>query len=569
MIDRNHIAMVQMLLRAFMGLLREELRQGDFLGTLFKTIKKRIPAYRDDRTVGQELNLRARRHPHKIFLDYGTERWTYAEMNEKSAKLAYRLSEILPKGGTVGIMANNCPEFLEAFFATQKAALSCVPVNRSLKAEGLAHILNDAEVQVLFIDPEFYPAIEPLKEGLPKLESIVAFERRGEAPAGTEPYDRFLEQSGGFIKDGVEPDPEAASLIMYTSGTTGLPKGVVYRYGETSQVKLMRFFAHAHFDESDVYYTCLPLFHANALIVTVLGMLYVGGRVVLADRFSASNFWRELRAHGVTAVNTFTSMIPVLLKQLDSRQDRAHKVRKIFDSGVPKEHWEPFEKRFGVKIIESYGAVDGGGVLIFNMGYAPPGSLGKPLPGTKYRLVDDAGNEVRHGQPGELVHRLRRGDMKFEYHKNREASQQKVRDGWIHSGDLMVRDEKGYLYFVGRKTDAIRRRGENIAALEVENAVSKHPAVLECAAYGVPAELGEEEVMISVVPIDGKKIDPEELTRFLGNHLPDYAIPRYIDIVSELPKTETHRVKKNVLKEKGITSTAWDREQIGKGRYAG
>ena len=561
MIDKNHRAMLKMLLRGFQGLLREERRQGDALGTLFRTLRRGIPTYKQDRTVGQELYLRAQRHPHKIFIDFRGERWTYKELDDKSGRLAYQMRELLPKGGSVGIMAGNHPEYLEVFFATQKAALTSVPINRSLKSDGLAYILNNAEVDLIFVDPDLYPAVQAIWKEVPKLRWIVGFERRGELLKGVESYDSFLSSGSHSIREGAKPDPETASLIIYTSGTTGLPKGVSYRYGETSQIKLMRFFAHANLDERDVYYTCFPLFHANALIVTVIGALYASARVVLAERFSASQFWNELRAYGVTTVNTFTSMIPILMKQSPTPLDRIHKVEKIFDSGMPKEYWGPFQNRFGVRVIESYGAVDGGGILLFNMGDAPAGSLGKPLPGTKYKLVDDEGKEVGVGVHGELVHRLRKGDFRFEYHKNAEASQQKVRAHWVHSGDLLMRDSEGYLYFVGRKNDAIRRRGENISALEVESAILKHPDVLDCAAFGVPAELGEEEVMVVVVPVDGKTIDPEQVNRFLEDHLQGYAIPRYVEVVSELPKTETHKVIKSILKSRGVGRNTWDREK--------
>jgi crotonobetaine/carnitine-CoA ligase len=561
MIDRNHIAMIQMLLRGFKGLLREEMRQGDALGTLFRTLKRKIPTYKNDRTVGQELHLRAKRHPHKVFIDFKGERRTYGELDARAGRVACAMKELLPNGGSIAIMAGNHPEYLEVFFATQKAALTCVPINRSLKSDGLAHILNNAEVDLIFVDPDLYPAVKGIQKNVPKLRWIIGFERGGEMPKGVEPYSAFLSNAPRSIREGINPEPKGASLILYTSGTTGLPKGVSYRYGEASQIQLMRFFAHANLDENDVYYTCLPLFHANAIIVTVIGSLYTSARVVLAERFSASQFWNELRAHGATVVNTFTSMIPILMKQPSTPFDRFHKMKKVFDSGMPQEYWGPFQERFGVCVIESYGAVDGGGVLLFNMGYAPAGSLGKPLPGTQYKLVDDEGREVGVGASGELVHRLRKGDLKFEYHKNPDASQEKVQEGWVRSGDLLTRDKEGYLYFVGRKSDAIRRRGENISALEVEKAILKHPDVLDCAAFGVPAELGEEEVMVAVIPIDGKTIDPQRLVDFLKDHLQDFAVPRYMEVVSELPKTETHKVIKSVLKAKGVGPHTWDRER--------
>ena len=214
------------------------------------------------------------------------------------------------------------------------------------------------------------------------------------------------------------------------------------------------------------------------------------------------------------------------------------------------------ETRFGVDIWEAYGAVDGAGVTIFNAGSGPVGSLGKPARLVKWRLVDDKGKDVPTGEAGELwVHIGDKQESKVPYWKNEKASSEKVVDGWLHTGDLMQADAKGYLYFVGRNTDSMRRRGENVSAYEVEKVVDDYPDVLESAAFGVPSPVGEEDVMISVVPVDGRSLDPVELLKFLRERLPKYAVPSYVDIVSELPKTGTHRVIKSELKKRGVTAT--------------
>lgn len=561
MLDRNDIEIIKMLLRGFFGLIREERRQKEALRTILKTLINRDLTFATDRTFGQELHLRAKRHPNKIFVDYKEERWTYAEMDEKAGILAFRLREILPDGGVVGIMARNCPEFLDVFFATQKAGLTCVPLNSELKSEGLKYILDNAGINALFIDADLYEQVRTIKNSINSLKLVISIERRGKAPSQTEPYEAFIAGSKGNLKESITPEKHIPNLILYTSGTTGHPKGVVYRYGG-SQAKLMRFSAHMLITENDVYYTCLPLFHANALMITTLQSLYTGARIVLSDRFSASNFWNEVRASRATIFNTLGAMIPILMKQPPSPLDRIHKVKVVLSAACPKEYWGQFQERFKVRLLESYGAVDGGGFVTFNLGYGPPGSIGKPLPGVKYKLIDEQGNDAGTGVPGELIHYVgKKANMQVEYYRNPSATTEKYREGWVYSGDLMIRDEKGYLYFAGRKTDSIRRRGENISALEVESACLKHPDVLECAVIGVPSELGEEEVMLFIVPVENRKPDPAEIVKFLENHLPRYAIPRYIEIIDELPKTETHRVRKNILKEKGVGKNTWDREK--------
>ncbi len=226
----------------------------------------------------------------------------------------------------------------------------------------------------------------------------------------------------------------------------------------------------------------------------------------------------------------------------------------MVSAACPRDAWIPFEKRFGVELWEGYGAVDGAGVTIFNAGNAPVGSLGRPARAMKWRLVDEQGSVVSHGTPGELqVHVGAKRESRVPYWKNEKASNDKVVDGWLRTGDVMQADRKGYLYFVGRNTDSMRRRGENVSAYEVEKIVDSHPDVLESAAFGVPSPVGEEDIMIALVTVEGRRLDPEDLLAFLKERLPKYAVPSYLDVVTELPKTGTHRVIKAELKKRGVT----------------
>jgi crotonobetaine/carnitine-CoA ligase len=230
-------------------------------------------------------------------------------------------------------------------------------------------------------------------------------------------------------------------------------------------------------------------------------------------------------------------------------------------AACPTAMWRPFEERFGTVIYEGYGAVDGGGFIVINFGAAPPGSMGKPLFG-KYRLVDDQDQEVPKGTPGELVFWAgAQKDRAVEYHKDDAASEKKLRNGWLHTGDLAFEDKKGNLYFAGRKTEFMRRKGENISAYEVEQEILKHPEIVECAVFAVPSDLAEDEVMAVVVAMEGKKPDPFEIVKFLHDKLAKFAIPRYWRFLAELPKTETQRVIKGPLEKQGVTPDAIDTEK--------
>jgi crotonobetaine/carnitine-CoA ligase len=312
--------------------------------------------------------------------------------------------------------------------------------------------------------------------------------------------------------------------------------------------------------EDDIMYTCLPLFHANALMLTSGFSICRGIPYGLEKRFSASKFWEPIRRYGATQFNALGAMIPILMKQPERPDDADNPVRMVNSAACPANLWVPFEKRFGVKIWEAYGAVDGGGVLIMNLGTAPVGSCGKPLPGAEWKLIDDGGNSVPQGQVGELVTKARES-RPVEYYKNPEASAKKVRGEWIYSGDLFYADAEENLYFVDRKTDSMRRRGENISSFEVENIIEKHPAVAESAAFGVPSELGEDEVMIWVKPKEGMQLDLKDLMRHCARNMAYFMVPRFVDVVDEIPRTGTLRVTKAEMKKRGVTSRTWDREK--------
>jgi crotonobetaine/carnitine-CoA ligase len=249
------------------------------------------------------------------------------------------------------------------------------------------------------------------------------------------------------------------------------------------------------------------------------------------------------------------------MKQPQKPDDADNPVRLVITSACPANLWEPFEKRFKVTIWEAFGAVDGGGALTFNFGDAPVGSVGKIITGHPWKLVDDNGSEIPQGEIGELITQVTdKKSGSVEYYKSPEASQKKVRDGWVYHGDLFYADPEGNLYFVDRKSDCMRRRGENISSFEVENTVEKHPQVAECAAFGVPAELGEDDVMIWIKPVPGATLDLKGLMQHCTDNMAYFMVPRYVDLVDEIPRTGTLRVQKAEMKKQGVTERTWDRE---------
>ena len=366
---------------------------------------------------------------------------------------------------------------------------------------------------------------------------------------------------------------------MYTSGTTGPPKATTFFYKKyIAGLSLTTYAGLASLlgvTKDDIYYTCLPLFHGNALQITTLPGIVSEYQIVVSKRFSSSRFWDICRKYNVTIFNLLGAMPQFLLKQPERPNDSDNKVKVVISAACPKEMVEPFEKRYNLTIKEFYGAVDGGGYLLGPFFQAPPipvGTMGKPLPGSIADIMDESGKLTPPNEVGELVFLVNEKEIeqrKVTYYKDDQSSKNKIREGsdgklWFHTEDLATKDEDGWFYFVDRKKDAIRRRGENISPWSIERVINQNEKVLESAAYAVKsAEYAEDEVMVSVVLKPGEKMTPEELLDYCQDKMAYFMIPKYIDFIKELPKSEVHRTLKQVLKDRGATETTYDREKMG------
>ncbi len=540
----------------------DEYKRGDLGASLKASRKSGRPVFVNDLSHAGLLEERARELGKKTMLYFKGQSFSYAEMDENANRMANFLKSI---GGDTGkvlaIVMKNSPRWLDVFFGAQKLGMCAVPTNIALRGEGLAYIFNHSEADFITLDIDLYPHYDAIKDKLEHPHKLIintgGAEKAEDLPGFAISLDGAYSPDVSAEKPQVSIDPESNCMMLYTSGTTGRAKGVPTRYGRT-QIKMMAVLARATLKKSDVYYTCLPLFHANSLILTVTMAMLGKASAAVSEKFSASRFWDEIRESGATVFNSIGAMIPILMKQPEKPTDRDNKVRYVLSAACPTAMWKPFEKRFGTLIYEGYGSVDGGGFITTNFGNAPVGSMGKPLFG-KYRLVDDDGRDVPVGTPGELIFWAgKEKDRAVEYYKDKEASGKKMKDGWLHTGDMVYKDEKGNLYFAGRKTESLRRKGENISAYEVEQAILQHPDIVECAVFAVPSELAEDEVMAVIVPLEGKKPDPFEIVKFLQDKLAKFAIPRYWRTMTEMPKTETQRVIKGILEKEGVTPDTID-----------
>jgi len=531
-------------------------------GTLLKNLKGMAKGAIEDMSWAALLEEKAARIPDKKFLLFKDEVFTYRQMDENANRAAnFLLSLGGGRGVGIGMFMRNSPRFLDIFFGAQKIGMYVVPINSELKGDGLAYILDHSDVEMLAIDAELMDVFEKIPQKPERLKTVIVDDIEEESRGFSVP-ETALPLSGYRAfppkNPGVGYNPEDMILLIYTSGTTGRPKGVVYTYNR-SRVKLLGLMGGLLVKPDDVYYTALALCHGNALFLTVTLSMAQGATVVLSRKFSASRFWDDINRYGVTLFNTIGSLVPILMKQPVRPNEKTHKVRCVLSAACPADMWEAFEKRFGVTIYEGYGAVDSGGKGILNLGTAPVGSLGKPLgPPGSARVIDENGNDVPPDTPGQLIFKV--GDKKssVRYYKNDEATEKKVHGGWMYTGDIVRRDSDGYLYFVGRDTESMRKGGENVSAYEVEHVIVSHPDIEDAAVYAVPSELAEDEIMASIKMMPGKTIDPAALREWLNDKLARYAIPRYIRFVDEFPMTQTHRIIKKELETAGVIKDTYD-----------
>jgi len=552
------------LLRSLGLFMADEHRRGTLKENLRSIAQARSLSLARDMSHAELLEEKAAKLGDRPFLRFRDRVISYREMDQNANRAANFLRELGGgPGAGLAIIMKNSPRWLDVFFGLEKLGMYGVPVNVALRGDQLAHVIDNSDASFVVIDHDFLPYYEAVVERLGKVKKVIVNTEEAPAdftvPAGMDDLDNVYGPGSDASRPPVSYRPEDLCVIMYTSGTTGLPKGVVYRYDSTN-VKAISIMGRLLTSDEDIAYTCYPLFHANALFLTVTPAMHCEGQVALGERFSASRFWDEVRRFGATTFNGLGAVMPILMKQPEKPNDADNRVRFVLSAGCPSDMWETFEKRFGLEIYEGYGAVDGGGVVLMNLGTAPVGSMGKPM-GARCRVVDAEGNDSPPGVPGELIAYVGERKGSVEYYKNAEATSDKMRDGWLYTGDLVYKDKDGYIYFVGRNTESMRVKGENVSAYEVEQAVLKNPDILECAVYAVPSELAEDEIMVTLVPVEGKTVDPAALPEFLASELAKFAVPRYYRVIDALPKTETHRVIKKELEKLGVTPDTYDRER--------
>ncbi|CAN5742139.1 ATP-dependent acyl-CoA ligase [soil metagenome] len=518
-----------------------------------------------ERILGSVLQEQATIQGDRVFLNFnGQVNLSYRQLNEYSNRFANAfLDRGIGRGTKVAVMLPNCLEYLYSWFGLAKIGAVMVPVNTAHKGELLQHILNTSDTRAIIVDSALLKWVQQIEGELAKVEQIYVHEWSGGEGPGA-----IRKSALGDFVDASPASPPLLDLkhsdpltILFTSGTTGPSKGVVmshhyYYHAARTIGRGMSVVAH------DTLYTCLPLFHVNAQVCTVLAALLFDARVSMYKHFSASTFWSEIRSSGATVFLALGAMGNILYKAPVNPEDPDNHVRLAMVV-PPPEDLEGFEKRFNLRVIyETFGMTEG---IVTPPAIAEPrrpGCCGRPTDGAEVMIVDDDDLKLGPHQVGEIVIRPQEPfTMMSGYYQMPEETVQAFRNLWFHTGDQGYMDQDGYLYFVGRKKEAIRRRGENVSAFEVERIINRHPSVLESAAIAVPSELSEDDVKIVVVLKEGEHLQPEELVKFCEERMAYFMVPRFIEFRDALPKTPTERVEKYKLQLEGNKLETWDREK--------
>ncbi|MBV2143650.1 AMP-binding protein [Falsochrobactrum sp. TDYN1] len=485
---------------------------------------------------------------------------TYATLNGQLCSFGdlYKASEalgcLLAEAGTqpgdrIVVMMPNSPYSLALVFALLRRGLVWVPVNPALVGSALDNVFRTTEPKLAFCEEDVVGNVQESAKTTGTAIHIVtetAFpEYKGEAPATD------------------LPRPEDLAAIMFTSGTTGPAKGVMVTH-MMLELACQSVALCTDIKPGDRFFMWEPFYHIGGAQVILLP-LFKDITLTVAERFSASQFWKKVSETGCTHIHHLGGIVQILLKQPESPYDRNHKVRVAWGGGCAPSVWRAFEERFGVQIRECYGMTECSSLTTYNDENIV-GSVGRPLPYFNVRLVDESGRVLGpDGGKGEIVvSTTLPGAITAGYYRNEQATAKAVRPDGFYTGDLGSWDKEGHLFFHGRIGDSIRCKGENVSAYEVESVANRHPDIEEAALVGVKAEIGEYDIHLFVEPRSGTTPDPHEIWSWLSDHLAPYQRPRYISVVDRFPRTPSQRIQKHLLEIN--PETRWEAPQLVKGK---
>jgi crotonobetaine/carnitine-CoA ligase len=526
----------------------------------------------DQETVPDLLRRRLEADPDREYLDVGGVKSSAAEVADAAARIGGALAGFgVERGDRVASLIENSNEAMLAWWGIVVSGAVAVPINTAYKGEYLRHQLADSGARVLIVESDLADRVERVVDDVPSLEHVVVL--GGAEPEVRTPVHRWEELLDASPVAMADVRPGDLATFIYTGGTTGLSKGCMlsHAYHGTLSRQIGVCWRRT---ADDVVWTPLPMFHFNAIVTAVLGPLVYGGRAAIYRRFSVSSFWSEMNRTGATITSTLGTMAYLLANDVDRpEQPRSGapeantSLRLIGAAPLPVEIDQMLRERFGIDTFSgAYGVTEASLVS-----WQPPGIENRPnaagVVNDEYfdvRIFDDDDLEQPRGTDGEIVLRPKRPHTMFEGYWGRpDATVATSRNWWYHTGDIGRIDDDGYLYFVDRKADYLRRRGENISSFEVERIVVQHPALADVAVHAVPSQLTEDDLKLTATVREDASVTEEELFRWCIDELPYFALPRYIELRAELPRSPVGRVLKRELRDEPRTDAWWDAEVAG------
>ena len=517
------------------------------------------------------LSYQAQHRPDRPWILAGDQAFSYQQVDALSGRLAQGLSRIgLASGDTVLCMSQNRVEQVFLWCALSKCGAPLVPVNTHYRGNIFAYLINDSLAETIAIEPEFLQQLVDVADDLLHLKRVILIvgeeESRdqvwGQISSRYEIY-QYLDLLDETVFEGKLPGYRDLMGVFYTSGTTGPSKGVTmthahafeYARGVTEMLELR---------ESDVYCSALPLFHIAGLLATVYAAGIVGASTAIVGPFSVERFWQDVEEYHVTTTFLLGAMANFIYKQPLTEQDADNTLERVLMVPLIPEV-ETFKNRFGCRVSTTWGGTEMNCPTQSGFVLADNKTCGRVVEDRyEVRIVDEFDHEVPDGTPGEALVRTKVPWIATNgYWQHPEWTAALLKNQWIHTGDMLSKDQDGNLYFVDRTKDAIRRRGENISSMEVENEINAHGDVIECAVVPVSSTDTEQEVLAVIVAQPEAQINPESLIRFLEPRLPYFMIPRYVRFVDALPKTPTGKIQKYVVRDLGLLEGTWDREVAG------
>ncbi|MCV7259958.1 AMP-binding protein [Mycobacterium shimoidei] len=502
-------------------------------------------------TVPEVLDHRAEQFPDRVMMSVAGTSVTFEQMRVRSCAAASVLHDLgFRRGDCVALFTATCPEWIYFWLGAARIGARTATVNAAYRDEFLVHALQLSQAKAIVTDADRRPRLAEVADRLPAL---------GEVLVQGDSLDAALNSAGTTTDHPSSPD-EVGSLF-FTSGTTGPSKAVATSWHYLFTVAATVASAWK-FGEGEVLWSAMPLFHLSAAPIVLAPML-VGGTTVLASAFHPATVWDDIRACGAVGFAGAGAMVSMLWKQPPDPRDAELPLRFISAAPIDAAIYRGIEKRYGCSVVTMYGMTEAFPIAVKGVDDdGVPGTSGQPNRSFDVRIVDSSGEPLPAGTVGEIVCRPRYPHVMSEGYLDGNG-ELVPHPQWFRTGDLGVLDGDLNLTYVDRVKDSLRRRGENISSVEVETVVMQHPAVAEAAVVGVPSDLGEDDILLIATLQPQATLDYAELLDFCSARMPYFCVPRYVDIVDEIPKTIIGRVRKDVLRARGLGPGAWDREAHG------